>query len=279
VIACGLGALTAMLLVVGRYRLIELASTGMVVAFTLCTMVAVCALQFTPYAITAHHLAEGFSFQLPASSTVAFAIHLNPVRAGITTVERLGDWAWSSFRWLTLPKERAEWYRPQASLDHAGGLADTPAGRRKYADYLAWLAENVPEQKRLRFDRMSKGWVPGTKEFNAELVEEHREAVAALEHGEPDLYEARFARLETRLDELLATIGKSRTDLAREPKSAAWKVALAAEMKATTTATNKWLGKALAMGSPYTVSRLASACRVTPGAAEPFLRAIAKTMA
>jgi hypothetical protein len=93
------------------------------------------------------------------------------------------------------------------------------------------------------------------------------------------LYEARFARLETRLDELLATIGKSRTDLAREPKSAAWKVALAAEMKATTTATNKWLGKALAMGSPYTVSRLASACRVTPGAAEPFLRAIAKTMA
>lgn len=73
VIAGGLGALTALLLVVGRYRLIERASTWMVVAFTLCTMVAVGALQFTPYAITARHLAEGFSFQLPASSTVAFA--------------------------------------------------------------------------------------------------------------------------------------------------------------------------------------------------------------
>ena len=182
-------------------------------------------------------------------------IQLNPVRAGITTVERLGDWPWSSFRWLMLPKERAEWYRPQASLDHAGGLADTPAGRRKFAEYLACLAENAPEQKRLRFDRMSKGWVLGTKEFKMELVDEHREAVAALEHGEPDLEEARTARLEARLGERLAAIGKSRADLARAPKSAAWKVALAAEMKATTTAINKWLGKALAMGSPCTVSQ------------------------
>lgn len=73
VIACGLGALTALLLVVGRYRLIEQASTWMVVAFTVCTMVAVFALQFTPYAITTRDLAEGFGFHLPASFTVAFA--------------------------------------------------------------------------------------------------------------------------------------------------------------------------------------------------------------
>jgi Mn2+/Fe2+ NRAMP family transporter len=64
---------TAVLLVVGRYRLIESASTWMVVAFTICTMVAVIALEFTPYAITPRHLAEGFSFQLPPSFTVAFA--------------------------------------------------------------------------------------------------------------------------------------------------------------------------------------------------------------
>jgi len=93
-------------------------------------------------------------------------IPLNPVRAGITTVDRLGDWPWCSFRWLMRPKERAEWYRPQASLDHTGELADTPAGRRKYAEYLAWLAENAPEQKHLRFDHMSKDRVLGTKEFD-----------------------------------------------------------------------------------------------------------------
>lgn len=68
-----IGALTAVLLVVGRYRLIEIASTWMVVAFTACTMVAVVALQFTPYAVTGANLAEGFSFQLPPSFTIAFA--------------------------------------------------------------------------------------------------------------------------------------------------------------------------------------------------------------
>ncbi|MBI5692344.1 MAG: Nramp family divalent metal transporter [Verrucomicrobia bacterium] len=73
VIGIGIGALTAVLLVVGRYRLVEVASTWMVVAFTVCTMVAVIALQFTPYAITTRHLAEGFSFNLPSSFTVAFA--------------------------------------------------------------------------------------------------------------------------------------------------------------------------------------------------------------
>lgn len=72
-LALGIGAVTAFLLIVGRYKLIEQASTWMVVAFTLCTMIAVVALQFTPYAITAANLAEGFSFNLPTSFTVAFA--------------------------------------------------------------------------------------------------------------------------------------------------------------------------------------------------------------
>ena len=72
-IAIVVGLVTAVLLVVGRYKLVEAASTWMVVAFTLCTMVAVIALQFTPYAVTGENLAHGLSFQLPASFTVAFA--------------------------------------------------------------------------------------------------------------------------------------------------------------------------------------------------------------
>lgn len=68
-----IGLITAILLVVGRYKAVEIASTWMVVAFTLCTMVAVIALQFTPYAVTMKNLAAGFSFSLPASFTIAFA--------------------------------------------------------------------------------------------------------------------------------------------------------------------------------------------------------------
>jgi len=201
-------------------------------------------------------------------------LHLNPVRAGVTTVDRLAGWAWRSFRWLMTPGKRAAWYRPEACLEHAGGRADTAAGRRKDAEYLAWLAAHAPEQKRLRFDRVSKGWAVGTKEFKAALVDDHREAAAALERGEPDLAETRTARLEKRLDELLAAMGKKRGNLDVERKSAPWRVALAAEMKAGTTATNQWLADALAMGSPFQVSRLASACRAEPGAASPFLRAM-----
>ncbi len=73
VIAVVIGAVTSVLLVIGRYKFIEAASTWMVVAFTLCTMIAVFALQFTPYAVTGAQLAEGLSFRLPDSFTVAFA--------------------------------------------------------------------------------------------------------------------------------------------------------------------------------------------------------------
>jgi len=73
IIAIAIGAITAFLLVAGRYKLVEIASTWMVVAFTACTIAAVVALQFTPFAITSANLIEGFSFKLPGSFTVAFA--------------------------------------------------------------------------------------------------------------------------------------------------------------------------------------------------------------
>jgi manganese transport protein len=73
VVTIAIGVITAVLLIVGRYKFIEAASTWMVVAFTLCTIGAVVALQFTPFAITATDLAQGFSFKLPTDFTVAFA--------------------------------------------------------------------------------------------------------------------------------------------------------------------------------------------------------------
>jgi hypothetical protein len=38
-----------------------------------------------------------------------------------------------------VPRERADWFWTEASLEHAGELADTAAERRTYAVYLAWL--------------------------------------------------------------------------------------------------------------------------------------------
>lgn len=66
------GIVTAVLLVLGRYRFIEIASTALVAAFTLTTVFALAALQQTPYAITGAHLANGFAFRVPASIATAF---------------------------------------------------------------------------------------------------------------------------------------------------------------------------------------------------------------
>jgi hypothetical protein len=50
-------------------------------------------------------------------------------------------------------------------------------------------------------------------------------------------------------------LGKMTADVAEEPKSADWKVAVAAHMRSVTTATNPWLGAVLRMGHADGVSR------------------------
>lgn len=67
-----IAASCAILLVLGRYRLVETGSTIMVAIFTVTTMIAVAALQFTDYAFTGSQIASGFTFQMPASLVTAF---------------------------------------------------------------------------------------------------------------------------------------------------------------------------------------------------------------
>lgn len=84
-------------------------------------------------------------------------IHLNPVRARLTEVDGLRTRRWTSLHWLMEPKRRPAWHDPQPALAHAGGSGDTPAGRRKYLEYLAWLSEDESARKEQRFAEMSKG--------------------------------------------------------------------------------------------------------------------------
>jgi manganese transport protein len=63
----------AVMLASGRYGPVEKGSTAMVAMFTLSTVVAMIALQWTPYRATAADIAYGMSFHLPPSFTVAFA--------------------------------------------------------------------------------------------------------------------------------------------------------------------------------------------------------------
>ena len=60
-----IGLTTAMILFFGRYKLIELFSVALVVAFTFITVGNVAALQSTRYAISGEEFLRGLSFQLP----------------------------------------------------------------------------------------------------------------------------------------------------------------------------------------------------------------------
>ena len=64
----------------------------------------------------------------------------------------------------------------------------------------------------------------------------------------------REARGEEALAAGLAALGKSSADATVDRKSVPWKVALAAKLKQTTQADNRWLAEHLHMGTPVAVS-------------------------
>ncbi len=72
--AAAIAFVTAAILALGRYGLIQKASTIMVVLFTLSNLVAVGFLQGTSFRMTAADAAHGLSFHLPADILVAFAV-------------------------------------------------------------------------------------------------------------------------------------------------------------------------------------------------------------
>ena len=191
-------------------------------------------------------------------------IHLNPVRAKLRPVSDLPEYRWTSLPWLLNLKSRPGWYQPQPALDHAGELADTPAGRTKYLDYLDWLSEDEPARKAQRFAKMSTGWIIGTTGFAKTMIKENQELVGQGRRMAAQMREMREALWQEELTALLRQLRRTPADLAKENKSAGWKVALAAALKTRTTATNRWLGEALNMGGLHEVSRQVSAWHRQP---------------
>lgn len=68
-----MGLTLVALLGVGRYSLVERVCIGLVVLFTLTTVFALIALQYTEFQITPAQIVEGLQFKLPSNFGVAFA--------------------------------------------------------------------------------------------------------------------------------------------------------------------------------------------------------------
>jgi hypothetical protein len=177
---------------------------------------------------------------------------------------------------LTNPRQRPAWLSFAAALDHAGGLSDTPAGRRGYVACLGWLQEDEAGKKELEFERLSKGWAVGSRQFKKELLKEHADLAGRRERGDATPDEIAEELWAERLGIYLSAVRKTELDTQADAKGADWKVAVAAVMKRTTTASNPWLAQRLHMGSPFRLSRLVTKCRTDPSAFQPYVGFIAK---
>ena len=194
-------------------------------------------------------------------------IHLNPVRARLCPVAGLPAQRWTSMGWLMEAKQRPPWYDPQPALVHAGGLSDTPAGRRKYLEYLAWLTDDEPARKKQRFAEMSKGWVIGTGQFTKALVRENRTLAGHGRRRAAEMQETREAVWQEELAVVLRKLRRKPEELATTGKSVDWKLAAAAALKVRTTVTNRWLATTLHMGNLHEVSRKVGAWARQPDSA------------
>jgi REP element-mobilizing transposase RayT len=180
-------------------------------------------------------------------------IHLNPVRAGLVPAGRLGEYRHSSCWYLSRPRLRPKFLQSATALTEAGALADTPAGWRAYADYLAWQAEEGPAGKSKAYVCMSKGWALGGAGFKQTLLQDQAVAAVTRAWESEGVREVREAQWQAILDGLHARVpAEQRQD---QRKSAPWKVQLATQMKAVTDASNGWLAAQLGMGSGFYLSK------------------------
>ncbi len=194
-------------------------------------------------------------------------VHLNPVRAGMVTAESLRDYRWSSFSYLHHPSKRPDFMDCSGCLSAAGSLTDSPAGRKRYREYLSGLSADSNARKEQLFNQMCKGWAVGSKDFKKGLLSEEtkRRQVLAEEGGDlganqerydgKELREANELKWELFLERGLNALGKDTAAILEDKKSEGWKVLLAAALKKHTSATNVWITEQLNMGIPQAVSQ------------------------
>jgi len=192
-----------------------------------------------------------------ALGAVCHYIHLNPVRAKLVDCCDLQNYGPSSFHRLWHPRKRRAHESFRASFSSAGGLKDSPAGRLLYRDYLSCLSEDEAEKKSLGFEKMCRGWIKGTKEFRQAVLDDLKdETVQGV--TEAEAAEMREPRWERAALAMLSKLGRKESELAGSRKGAAWKVAVARQLRERYLAPHRWIAERLCMGRTSTVQSLVS---------------------
>lgn len=182
-------------------------------------------------------------------------IHLNPVRAGLTSVDDLKSFSHSSFPKL-FHRKRLTCLHAEGWLREAGNLKFTASGLKCYHKSLALADEADPNRRDALYRDLCRGWYIGTKVGKKAILKDLSEGLISAEK-DYQAYGESYA--ESLLEEGLKRLEKTTTDLERDLKLAHWKVVLAAWIKVQSSVGNRWFSTELCMGNIYSLSKEISA--------------------
>ena len=210
------------------------------------------------------HLFQGRYKAIPVEagggyfSAIATYIHLNPVRIRGYDFHkrRLADHGWSSYPAYVGKASRPEWLACRRVLEELG-MADTPAGRRKYAEYMAGRVEEVrhsdqPWKADEAWQRIRRGWHFGGEEFRRELLGRVEGALKkarrrSFSGGEVRAHDEACA--EAWIANGMKALGIAEADLAGLRMNGPEKYALAWLVRRNTGMRTTWIKARLGMGT------------------------------
>ncbi len=194
--------------------------------------------------------------------TVGNYIHLNPARVkGFDLkTQKLEEYRWSSFPLYGSPSKRPDWLCVDRTLGCLG-LEDTPAGRRRYREYMrkrvVELAESDdPQELDSNWAKIRRGWCFGTDRFKADMLERigglpgRRESFSGDEVRLHDECEA-----ERLLQGGLEVLELTEEGLLELRKGADEKALLAWLIRRHCAVPNAWIAERLQMGRADCLSR------------------------
>ena len=214
------------------------------------------ALRFNRFRSERGHLFQG-RYQSPLVENAAALvrvvdyIHLNPVKAGIVTVDHVADFRWSSLaRFVKGP--RLEWLSAHAWLEELG-LADSHRDWNRYVADLRALALNPEEQQKRGFNELTRDWAIGSHGWKQALAREYGHRALELDLPRNESLELKEQRWTAMLESEMRRRGKDPHAAVHDRKSARWKVEIAFALRKQSGAPYRWISQSLAMGSPIAV--------------------------
>jgi len=178
--------------------------------------------------------------------TVCDYVHLNPARAHLLKRgHHLRDYPWSSYpAYLKSRSARPVWLRVDRVLGEAGIPKNSPAGREEFAKRMELRRWEGDEEM---YQKIRRGWVLGSGEFRAELLDAMRTANAEHINGE-EVRQSEEQRAENIVREELRRLGWTSQQLRTTLKGDPRELKIARRLRDETVMTWTWITNRLHAG-------------------------------